>query len=364
MSKAIFYSTFYISLTAVIVSCSNNNAQLQTQTQKKQDTLQAFIVKQQQVNKTVTLPSQLEPFEKAELFAKVQGYVRKMNVDIGEKVKAGDVLATIEAAEYNANLSQSVASAQSAKSKYLSSKDYYERLISAAKEPGAIAEGELVKAQNQMMADSAAFDAAKQSSNAYSQLNNYLVIKAPFGGVITQRNADPGDLVSSSNTRPLLIIENNATLRLKVSMPEAYTDAATEAKEISFTVDAIPNNNFNATLYGKSNTIDKANRTELWEFLVKNDEAVLRSGMYANAKLLLARKQPSLVVPFSAIATTLEKKFVIKYHNGAAQWIDVRNGITMDSTVEIFGTIMAGDTLLKKATDEVKSGTNVVVQVK
>ncbi|HYJ65900.1 MAG TPA: hypothetical protein VEV62_19290, partial [Parafilimonas sp.] len=116
-----------------------------------------------------------------------------------------------------------------------------------------------------------------------------------------------------------------------------------------------------ATLYRKSNTIDLTNRTELWEFLVKNDAGELRSGMYANVKLPLQRKQPSLVVPYTAVATTLEKKFVIKYHNGQTEWIDVRNGINMDSTTEIFGNISPGDTLLKKATDEVKNGIAVKV---
>jgi membrane fusion protein, multidrug efflux system len=69
-------------------------------------------------------------------------------------------------------------------------------------------------------------------------------------------------------------------------------------------------------------------------------------------------------VPYSAVATTLEKKFVIKYHNGQTLWVDVRNGINMDRTTEIFGDIMPGDTLLKKGTDEVKSGTKVAVHIR
>lgn len=334
-----------------------------TEAKPTKDTLQAFVVKQQIVSKIISLPSQLEPFERANLFAKVQGYVRKMNVDIGDKVKAGQVLAVVEAAEHNANLSQSVASAQSAKAKYHSSKDAYDRLVIAAKEPGAIAEGELVRAQNQAMADSSAYDAAKQASNAYSQVNNYLIIKAPFNGVITQRNADPGDLVSSANPKPLLIVENNALLRLKIPVPETYTDAAAEAKNINFTVDALPDKNFSAALYRKSNTIDPANRTELWEFLVKNDDGLLKSGMFADVKLPLVRKNPSLVVPYPAVATTIEKRFVVKYENGHAQWIDVRNGINMDSTLEVFGDIKPGDTLLMKATDEIKNGSSIVVKL-
>ena len=86
--------------------------------------------------------------------------------------------------------------------------------------------------------------------------------------------------------------------------------------------------------------------------------------MYITVNLPIQRKQPSLVVPYSAVATTLEKNFVIKYHIGQTEWVDIRNGINMDSTIEIFGDIMPGDTLLKKGTDEVKSGIKVAVDVK
>ena len=362
MNKTLFYCGSCL-LFIHAISC-NEKAKQTTQAKTVQDTLQAFIVTAQPVNKTITLPAELMPFEKAELFAKIQGYVKNIKVDIGDHVRSGQVLAILQASEYNANLLQSVSSAQSAKAKYQTSKDYYDRLLNASKEPGAIAEGELIKAKNQMLSDNEAFNAAKQASGAYSQINNYLIIKAPFNGVVTQRNVDPGDLVAAGNSKPLLIVENNSTLRLRVSVPETYTAAAVNIKDIIFSVDAVPEKSFSATLDRKSNTIDPGNRTELWEFLVKNNTNELRSGMYANAKFPLSRNANSVVVPYAAIATTLEKKFVIKYDNGLTQWIDVRNGINMDSTVEIFGNIKPGDTLLKKATDEVKNGTKVIVRLK
>lgn len=351
-----------IALCFLTFGCKNKQTET-SEARTNTDTLAAFILNKQIVSKTVSLPSQLEPFERAELFAKIPGYIRKMNVDIGDRVSAGQVLAIVEAAEYNANLSQSVAASQSAQAKYQSSRDAYERLLNASREPGAIAEGELVKAKSQMLSDSAAYVASKQASAAYSQLNNYLVIKAPFSGVITQRNADPGDLVNGTNANPILIVENNSTLRLKVPVPEAYTDAATETKEVTFTIDAIPDNSFSANIYRKSNTIDLSNRTELWEFLVKNSSGLLRSGMYANVLIPLMRKAPSLTVPYSAVATTLEKNFVIKVENGQSKWVDVRNGINMDNRIEIFGNLKEDDTLLIKSTDEIKPNQHIVVKV-
>lgn len=325
------------------------------------DTLNAFIVSKKTVSKNLLLPAELIPYERAELFAKIQGYVKQMKADIGDRVQKGQVLAIVEAAEYNANLLQSKSSTQSAKAKFQSSKDYYDRLQIAAKEPGAVAASELVKAHNQTLEDSAAYAAAQQASEAYSQLNNYLVIKAPFNGVVTQRNADAGALVSSSS-KPLLVVENNKLLRLRVPVPETFSDAI-NSKTTSFTVDALPERTFSGSLSRKSGTIDLSNRTELWEFLVNNDSMLLRSGMYANVKLSIERQQPTVVVPYSAVATTLEKKFLIKYRNNQVLWTDVRTGISLDSAIEVFGDVQPGDTVLVKATDELKPGTHVQVKI-
>lgn len=360
----ISFTVFLLILFTIVLLSGCRNKAVETYAGKTMsDTLEAFILQQKQVSKTVILPSQLEAFEKAELYAKIPGYIKKINVDIGEKVKAGATLAIIEAAEYQANLSQAIASAQAAKAQYQSSKDAYERLLKAAQQPGAVAERELVQAKNKMLADSAAYKASHEAATAYNYVNNYLIIKAPFSGIVTQRNADPGDFVGSTNTKPLFIIENNETLRLKVPVPELYTNAA-ETKEVKFNADAIPNNDFTAILYRKSNTIDLSNRTELWEFLVNNKNHLLRSGMYANVTLPLSRKNVSLVVPYSAIATTLEKNFVIKYTNGIAKWIDVRSGINMDTLIEVFGNLLPGDTLLLKATDEIKNNQNIQIVLK
>jgi multidrug efflux pump subunit AcrA (membrane-fusion protein) len=82
--------------------------------------------------------------------------------------------------------------------------------------------------------------------------------------------------------------------------------------------------------------------------------------MFANAMLKLGRKDASFLVPSSAVATTLEKRFVIRIKNGLVQWIDVRNGITLEDKVEIFGNLIPGDTLLARATDEIKANTRLL----
>jgi membrane fusion protein, multidrug efflux system len=164
-------------------------------------------------------------------------------------------------------------------------------------------------------------------------------------------------LVGVNNTKPLLILEKNTSLRLRVPVPEAYTAAIPDSSFIHFTVDAQPNITYRATLSRKAGALNLINRTETWEFIYPNSDNQLKSGMYANASLKLSRKESSFVVPSTAVATNLEKRFVIRLKNGMTEWVDVRNGITMNEKMEIFGNLSVGDTVLMRGTDEIKANT-------
>jgi multidrug efflux pump subunit AcrA (membrane-fusion protein) len=141
-----------------------------------------------------------------------------------------------------------------------------------------------------------------------------------------------------------------------------YTSAPPESTSISFTVDAQPAKKYSATLARKSNQIDSKTRTELWEFEVINANQELKSGMYGSAGFNLQRSETSLVVPFSAVVTNLERSFVIRVRDGKTEWIDVRSGISMKDHIEIFGNLEEEDQLVLKATDELKPGTTVITK--
>ena len=322
-----------------------------------QDTVAVFILHTDTLKKSVDLPGELQPYLQTDLFAKVQGYVREMKVDIGDRVHKGQTLAIIEAPEVNTQVTQSEATLASAKSKYAASTDKYQRLYQASQSesPGIVAPVDLVTAHDQMAADSAAYEAIRQQSKAYKEVSGYLYITAPFDGVITTRKADPGALVNASSM--LLTIQSNNVLRLRVSVPETYVASATGKRDLSFAVDAYPQQRFTGALTRKTGTIDPTTRTELWEYDVDNRQQLLKAGAFVYARLNLERGAPSLIIPPTAIATTLERKFVIRVHNGAVQWVDVRQGMTTDAGIEVFGEVHPGDTLLTKATDERKPGT-------
>ena len=322
------------------------------------DTVQVFLLRTDTLKKSVELTGELIPYLQTELYAKVQGYVRAMKVDIGDRVHKGQTLAVLDAPEVNTQFAQSMAALQAAKARLTTSSDQYNRLYRASQNPspGIVAPVDLENSRNQMLADSANYEAQRQQSKAYKEVSGYLYITAPFDGVITARKADPGALVNANSV--LLTVQDNNTLRLRVAIPEIYVAAAGGNKSLSFSVDAYPEQKFSAVLTRRTETIDPATRTELWEFGVDNSRHLLKAGTFANARISLGRSRPSFVLPPSAIVTTLERKFVIAVKEGKARWVDVRQGMTTDAGIEVFGDLKVGDTLVAKATDERKPGTS------
>ena len=326
------------------------------------DSVAAFTLKKLPVLKKLTFPAELIPIERAEINAKVQGYVKECKVDIGDQVKQGQILAILDAPELIAGYAQASSEAQTAYAKQLTSRDRYKRLLNASSVAGTIAAAEMESARNQMVADSSAAEAARYKLSANSQLKDYLTIRAPFDGIVTQRNADRGALVGTAGSKPFLTLENVGVLRLRIPVPETYSTAVPDTSVVEFTVDALPGKTYQATLSRKSGSISLTNRTETWEFDIQNAGRILKSGMYANVTLKLGREELSFLVPSSAIVTTLEKKFVVRIKEGKAEWVDVKTGFNQNDKIEIFGAVQEGDILLTSANDEVKPGTKLVAK--
>jgi membrane fusion protein, multidrug efflux system len=352
---------YFIALAGVIcmlLACKNKNNTTQTTSANTNvpDTVLVFILHNTAVTKNIELPAELLPYEQSQLFARVQGYVKEMKVDLGDRVRRGQTLALIEAPELNTKQAEYQSAIEAAKAKYMSSSDMYQRLekASQAKTPGIVAPVDLTRSYNQMLADKASYEASRKLAQSYSQVAGLLVLKAPFDGIITARNADRGMLVG--NSQLVLTVQNNRTLRLRVAVPELYNASNTATKQVTFRVDAFPEKLFTTTLSRKSGTIDPTTRTEQWEYIFDNKNGELKAGSFAYVKLNMERGGNSFVVPPNAIATNQERKFVIRIKNGTAEWVDVRQGMSTEKGIEIFGALNNGDTLVSRATDERKPG--------
>lgn len=354
----------FIAICTLTISCGSPQQPASPEpVQAGPDTVNAFTLKTDSVQKAISLPGELLPNENVQIRAKVQGYVRKWTVDIGSRVHKGQVLALLDAPEINSQVQELNEKVKAAQARYASSKDYFDRIAAAAKADGVVAPSELQRVRDQMMADSSDYRASSLAAASLRQTGDYLTIVAPFTGVITKRNIETGSFVGNTADKALFELQDDAILRLRVAVPEAYTSAAVSGNTGELSTRALPERKIKAKLVRKSDMIDNETRTETWEFEVPNAGRELKAGSYADVKLRFLRSQLSFVVPASAVVTTLEKKFVIRVVNNTTEWVDVRPGFNMGDRQEIFADLHSGDMLVLKGSEELKTGTKVIAKL-
>jgi len=258
-----------------------------------------------------------------------------------------------------------------AQAKLDSARSTYDRLKAASATPGAVAENDVLAQQKAVEAAQALVDsyadsvkAAAAQVQAVKELQQYLTIRAPFDGIITERNVHPGMLVGpGSASMPLLRLHQVSRLRLVVAVPEALVGGIVKGARVAFTVPAYPGETFYGQLSLLAHDLDQKTRTMPVELEVMNADLRLSAGMYPEVQWPVRRPQPSLLVPPSSIVTTTERTFVIRVKNGVAEWVTVGRGARVGDLIEVFGPLKAGDTIVRRGTDEIREGSRVTAQV-
>jgi RND family efflux transporter MFP subunit len=325
------------------------------------------------VERKLRLPGEFRPYLSVDLFARVTGFVEKVEVDRGSLVKQGQLLVLLSAPEMAAQRAEAEAKTQAiesqraeAQARFVAAESTYERLKVAAATPGAVAGNELIVAQKTMEAARAAVAAledsqraAEESAKSLDDLQSYLKVTAPFEGVITTRYVHPGTLVGPSagpSSNPLLRLEHNAQLRLVVAVPEADVGGILTGARVPFTVQAYPGETFSGVVARIAHSVDVKTRTMPVELDVRNPNGRLAPGMYPEVSWPVRRLRPSLLVPPSSIVTTTAQTFVIRLRNGAAEWVDVVRGFPVGELVEVFGALKPGDEIVRHGSDEIREG--------
>ena len=323
------------------------------------------------VSRTVELPGEFLPFETVSLHAKVPGYVDRVLVDRGSIVKRGDLLVELSAPEMTAQIAEAESKMQAtdadrlqAEAQLAAAESTYERTKKAAETPGAIAGNEVVLTEKQVDAAKALLNSRQQASRAaeaavrsLKDLQAYLRIPAPFEGVVTERMVHPGALVGPGNDIPLLVIQQVSHLRLVVPVPEEYVGGIMSRSSVSFQVPAWPERTYSGTLARISRALDSKTRTMAVELDVMNRDGSLAPGMYPTVKWPVRSSRPALFAPKTSVVTTTERTFVIRDQEGQAEWVDVKKGVTEGDLVEVIGNLKAGDSVVRRATDEMRDGT-------
>jgi RND family efflux transporter MFP subunit len=346
-----------------ITSCSSSEG---NNGDKKENSappaIETIALAKGKLSTSLSIPGELISFQQVDLYARETSFVKSILVDVGSEVKEGQLLATLEAPEISSRLAGAESRSKSQEAIYLASKANYERLLETSKTPGTISPNDLDQAKARMNSDLAQFQAAQASHKEVSNTRDYLTIRAPFNGVISARNVNPGAYVGPAgrgSEHPLFTLQEQRKLRLVVSVPEAYTSYLSKDDTVDFHIKALPSDVFQARVKRLAGALDSRLRAERVEMDVNNNDQKLLPGMVAQVTIPLPARDSTFVVPKSAIVNAPEKTFVIQVIDKKAHWVTVRTGRSLDGQVEIYGNLQPGAELVKKASEEVRDGGDV-----
>ena len=363
-------------------SCgSNSNSGAAASGTAPAPTVEVAKVSSRKLSITVRLPGELQPYEAVAVFPKVTAYVDSISVDRGSRVKAGLLMARLVAPEVVAQRAEAqsklqAAEAQRAESqaKLSSDESTFQRLKSASATPGVVAGNDLEIAQRAVDADRARLEASRESAEAarsalksVAELEGYLQVRAPFTGVVTERNVHPGSLVGPSTSAfgsavPMLRVEKADRLRLVVPIPEKYASGIAEGTRTEFSVPAYAGQTFSGTIARIAHSVDVKTRTMPVELDVNNADGRLSPGMFPEVVWAVRRAEPSLFVPVSAVVRTTEATFVVRIRAGNTEWVNVQTGELDGKSIEVIGGLRDGDEVAARGTDELRPGIHVLTK--
>jgi RND family efflux transporter MFP subunit len=250
---------------------------------------------------TIDLPGRLEAYSQAQIYARVSGYIKSLDVDIGTSVKAGQLLAEIDAPDLDQQIMQAEADVASAKANLNLARTTLERGRSLIV-TGAVSQQTL----DQRAADAASRDGLLKSKQANLDrlrvLEKYKNITAPFDGLVTARNTDLGALINAgAGGAPLFVVSDTSRLRVYVNVPQNNASGIGVGTKAELTVPGYKGRRFSATVEASSRSVDAATGTTRVLLIVENPGRKLMTGAFANVRLLLSGPAVSVGVPASAL---------------------------------------------------------------
>jgi RND family efflux transporter MFP subunit len=314
--------------------------------------VQTIHPKRGEIVRRVTLPGNVIAYQEATLYAKIAGYLKTINVDKGDSVKEGDLLAEIEAPEMLADLVKAKAEAEAAQLDY-------KRVIEAQKKAS-----DLVVPQ--------AVDAAKAKSSVavaglqrIETLLSYAKITAPFSGVITKRWVDPGALIPAATSSgaakgaALVTLMDFTTVRINVGIPDREAPLVKKDLPVKVTVDALPGRTFAGTITRLAYALDESTKTMATEIEISNVDLALRPGMWAAVEIELEKKENALLLPAEALVTEKDKSSVFVVRDKKAQKVSVTIGLDDGANVEILKGCGPDDAVIVAGKQSVTDGQKV-----
>jgi RND family efflux transporter MFP subunit len=316
-------------------------------------------VTREDLSKQVTIAAEFRPYVEVALPAKVTGYIGKMNVDFGDTVKAGQLLATIEVPELQADLDNALAAEQKAQADHTNANLIYSRLQSVNHDhPNLVAQQDLDTAQANDLATAAAIAAAKANVEKYQTLVGYTQITAPFDGVITHRYADPGALIDAQG-KPLVRVADNYLLRLDFPVTVDYAKDVKLGDGVVVRVESLNGRTFTGKISRFTHEVDDSTRTMITEIEVPNPKLELIPGMYATVALNVEKHPQALAVPIEAVAGAPTPTVYVVSHGNLIEERAVKLGLETPDKYEILSGLREGDLVVAGSRAQFQAGEKI-----
>jgi len=335
---------------------------------------------------SLVLPGNIQAVTEAPVLARAAGYVKKRYVDIGDRVKAGQVLAEIEAPELSQQIRQAKATVDQANSSIEQAqaallqgrsnedlarvtKDRWQKLF----DKGVVSRQENDQYQTQWKVQQAnvqalekAIAAAKSNAAAaeanvarLTELLSYQTVRAPFSGVITVRNIDTGALVNEGSTL-LYRIAQTDRLRTYVNVPQGDADSLHVGQQATLTIPDLPGRKFMGTVTRTANALDPATRTLLVEVQVPNANAQLMPGMYTQVDLAVPRKNPPLRIPGDTLVVRPDgPQVAVVQPDGTVHYTRIQLGRDFGDHLEVLSGLEEGQSIAINPGDAIREGVKV-----
>jgi len=348
--------------------------------------MEVMRVGRSSIQSDLTLPGTLQAVTEAPILARADGYLKSRLVDLGDRVRAGQPLAEIDAPEVDQQIRQSEAAVEQAQAALEQAQASLEQgkanrelaRVTAERWKTLAAEGVVSQQENdqnqaQLASQSANVQAlekavsAQRSNIAASQANlarlqdvqSYRVVKAPFDGVITLRNVDVGALVSTGTTL-LYRIAQTETLRTYVNVPQDNANSVHAGQPAHLTLSNFPGRRFPGAIARTANALDPASRTMLVEVDVPNPSGVLFPGMYAEVDLGNARPNPPLLVPARALIIRSDgAQLAVVQKDGIVHLQKIAIGRDYGDRVEVVQGVEEGTTILAAPGEIAQDGVKI-----
>jgi RND family efflux transporter MFP subunit len=311
---------------------------------------------------TLDLPGRLEAYSQAQLYARVPGYLKEWKADIGAPVKAGQLLAEIEAPDLDQQIMQAEAGVSSAKANLelaVATLQRGQSLVSS----GAVSKQDLDRRAADAANQHGLVKSAQANLDRLRVLEKYKSIVAPFDGLVTARTTDVGQLISAgSGGPPLFVVSDTAKLRVYVNVPQNYVPSVKIGTKAQITVPEYPGKTFTATVEASAQSVDVASGTTRMLLVVDNSAAQLMTGAFANVQLALPNAENAIHVPASALIFDKSGlQVAIVSANNRVMLKPVTISRDLGREVEIATGLSADDRVIESPPDGLASGDEVRV---